>query len=128
MKAEKRVCILDLRQEIKLVCTSTLRKEEETSREDSGESSGGHLKRILVCILGASEAFKDRRSDTIKYTFLLWTSSFLDSFVCPEKGDRLADIKAFYFTWVYLSKCVATPCSESEIFCLIHGLAWFSLW
>lgn len=120
MKAEKRVCIVDLKQHgrksvSKPVCASTLRKEE-TATEDPGESRGRHLKCILVFSLGASEAFEDKRSDKIKYAFLLCTSSFLDSFVCPEKGNKMASIKAFYFTWVYLSKCIATPCSKSEIF------------
>lgn len=99
-------------------------KEEETAREDSGESGGGHLKRILVFILGASEAFEDRRSDNIKYVFLPWTGSFFDSFVCPEEGDRMAHTKVFYFAWVYLSKCITTPCSECEIFCKVSTVSY----
>ena len=45
------------KRESKPMCSSTMRKEEETAGEESGEAGGGYLK-IFFLVLGASEAFE----------------------------------------------------------------------
>lgn len=108
-------------------------KEEETGREGSGESGGGHLKHILVFILGASEAFEDRRSDNIKYAFLPWSGSFFDSFFGQRKEIEWPTLKYFTLLGFTCPSAVRHHALSVKFFVrskqfLIHGLAWFSLW
>lgn len=100
------------------MCSSTMRKEEETAGEESGEAGGGYLK-IFFLVLGASEAFEWIRYHKIKFAFLLWARG-----VYPEK-DRMAHTKAFYLPWVYVARCVAKPCSEGDFFFFFQGLNSF---